>query len=468
MLKSLFIVALSLLGYFCSFSQESSILGTWEGNFKNETLDFNVFFNLKKDSTELECFMSVPAQLLKDVKASKVQQNGDSIFFSYSAFNASYRGRYESNTDVITGTWTQNGVTTLKLMRSDGPIEPERPQEPTAPFPYHEEDVVFQNEIDGFELAGTLTLPKSSGPFPAVVLVSGSGPQNRNSELMNHKPFLVISDFLTKKGIAVLRFDDRGVGESKGNFAGSTTHDFANDATAAIRYLQSRKEIDQKAIGVMGHSEGGMVAPIVGSRLPELGFVILLAAPAEHIPDMMVKQNSNIFETYGFDEIELQENEAFNTILFKLVASDKPNEELYDTIKTLAKNYYQSLKPERTPLFGPNEDVYYFNIASQIFSPWFRAFLKYNANEYLVQLNCPLLALNGSRDIQVPSTSNLNAIEKSLKESGHKDYTIVEFPELNHLFQKCETCTVQEYGTLKETFSYEVLETISDWIIKRF
>jgi alpha/beta superfamily hydrolase len=428
----------------------------------------DVYFEINiKDST-ITCSLSVPDQFIKNTPASKASYIEDSLQFSYSQFRASFSGIYKAESDEIHGVWRQGAETPLVLSRSNGIAPLSRPQEPKAPFPYTSEEVIFTNAVDEIKLAGTLTLPKGEGPFPAVVLISGSGPQNRNSEIMSHKPFLVISDHLTRNGIAVLRYDDRGVDKSGGNFTTATTMDLSNDALAAFNFLNSRKEIRKEAIGLIGHSEGGMIAPVVANNQEEVGFLILLAGPAENIVDMMVKQNSNIFKTYGFTEEELLENEKYNSKLFSLVASDKASEELYDTIQNLSKSYYNSLDPKHRPLFGPSPEVYYISLAGQIFSPWFRGFISFNAREYLVNITCPVLALNGIEDIQVPYKSNLDAIDAGLEEAGNEDFTTKELEGLNHLFQKCETCSVQEYGKIKETFSPIVLELMTNWINKRF
>ena len=345
--------------------------------------------------------------------------------------------------------------------------ENKRPQTPVEPFPYISEAFQFDNEEANITLHGTLTIPEGDGPFPAAILISGSGPSDRDQTILDHKNFLVIADHLTRQGIAVLRYDDRGVGESKGNHYQATSMDLANDTQAAFLALAKQGKIDAAHIGLIGHSEGGMIAPIVASRVPTIDFVVLLAGPGVPIDDLMILQNRKYYQSLGLGEDELDSNEKFNRSLYSLLDTDQPISELYDTLLPMIHGYYNSIPEENQNLFGPSKEVYYMSIVGTLASPWYSYFLKFNPIPYLEKTKCPVLAVNGNKDIQVIAFQNLGGIEEALSISGNEDFTIKEYSGLNHLFQKCETCTVKEYGELEETFSKKVLDDMTKWILER-
>jgi len=342
-----------------------------------------------------------------------------------------------------------------------------RPQTPAEPYSYTSELFHFDNSEVGITLEGTLTLPKGDGPFPAAILISGSGPTDRDENLFDHKIFHVIADYLTQQGIAVLRYDDRGVGKSGGNHYIANTMDLANDTNAAFWALAKHSKIDSNHIGLIGHSEGGMIAPIVASTIPSIDYIVLLAGPGIPIQDLMVLQNRKVFESLGLPQSALDENENFNRSLYSVLNTEQTISELYDTLLPMIHSYYESIPEEYRELFSPTKEVYYMALVGTLSSPWFNYFLQFDPTPYLEKTNCPLLAVNGEKDIQVISTQNLSGIEEALKRSGHKDFSVKEFSGLNHLFQPCETCTVAEYAEIEVTFSEEVLKYVSDWVLDK-
>ncbi len=344
---------------------------------------------------------------------------------------------------------------------------PNRPQTPVEPFPYLSEAFQFENKKVGITLHGTLTIPKGDGPFPTAILISGSGPTDRDETIFDHKIFLVLADHLTRQGIAVLRYDDRGVGESKGIHYTATSMDLANDTQAAFLALAKHGQIDANHIGLVGHSEGGMIAPIVASRIPAVDFAVLLAGPGVPIDQLMAEQNRQVYKSQGLPENELIRNEVFNKSLYHIFDNDRPVAELYDTLLPFIHEYYESIPAEHQALFSPSKEVFYMAIVGGLSSPWFRYFLQFDPVPYLEKILCPVLAVNGSKDIQVISSQNLKGIETTLSNAGNRDVTIKEYEGLNHLFQPCEACTVQEYGEIEETFSIEVLQDISMWILQK-
>jgi pimeloyl-ACP methyl ester carboxylesterase len=332
-----------------------------------------------------------------------------------------------------------------------------RPQEPIKPYPYYSEEIKFKNTESEIVLSGTLTLPKEDGKFPAVVLISGSGPQNRDEELLGHKPFLVLADYLTKNGIAVLRFDDRGTAESTGDFKNSTTFDFATDVEYAVKYLQTRKEINKRNIGLIGHSEGGLIAPIVASRNKDIDFIILMAGPALRGDKLLLLQKHKIETQMGISKQVVDYNQQvfagaydiiLNTNLEKSAVSDSlPN--------YFVASYGNALPEDQKTA-----------IINQLSSPWMIDYIRLDPAVYLDKVRCPILAINGSKDIQVPSKENLQIIENIKKKSGNAEIEIRELENLNHLFQECKTGAISEYGTIEQTISPIALQAMFNWISK--
>jgi fermentation-respiration switch protein FrsA (DUF1100 family) len=338
-----------------------------------------------------------------------------------------------------------------------------RPQEPKKPYSYYTEDIVFENKLANINLAGTLSLPTKLGVFPAVILISGSGAQNRDEELLGHKPFLVLADYLTKNGIAVLRFDDRGTAMSKGDFITATTSDFATDVEAALQYLLTRKEIDHKKIGLIGHSEGGMIAPMVANKSKNVSFIILLAGTGIPGDELLLLQQELIGRASGISDEDLQKSKIINTEAFELVKkatnSDQVKKDITELIKKSIKSDTEAKIPD-----GISESEFISMQVNQITNPWMQFFIKYNPASTLEKVKCPVLALNGDKDLQVPSKVNLEAINKALAKGGNKKVTSKELPNLNHLFQECKTGSPQEYSEIEQTFSPLALTEILNWI----
>jgi uncharacterized protein len=302
-------------------------------------------------------------------------------------------------------------------------------------------------------LAGTLTLPKNPGKYPAVVLISGSGPQDRNEEIFGHQPFYVLSDHLTKKGIAVLRFDDRGINKSTGDFAAANTFDFATDVEAAIAYLKTRPEIDTKKIGLVGHSEGGIIAPLVASRSKDVGYIVLLAGTGLPGDEIILIQTELIMKVSGAPESEIEKAMKFNNEAFAIIESTSTGEEVKEKLKAYLKD------------LGTMDEDMISQTANRFTNPWMSLFLKYDPAPILEKVKCPVLAINGEKDLQVTPKENLLAIENALKKGKNKKYTIKEYPNLNHMFQECETGLPAEYSMIEQTFSPIVMEDVANWIL---
>ena len=340
-----------------------------------------------------------------------------------------------------------------------------RPQEPQGPFPYTIEEVSYVNKDAGdIKLAGTLTLPEGEGRFPVVVLISGSGPQDRDQSILKHKPFWLLADFLSRNGFAVLRFDDRGVGESEGDFASATSADFATDVAAGITFLRKHPAIDAKKIGLMGHSEGGLIAPIVASKDKSVAFAVLLAGPGVSGKDLLVRQSYDIHKLKGINEDLLNQLNKINATLYQTVIEDKKDEKGTDDFMKAIEKEYAAVSEENKKMLGLDEASLRQGLKAMQ-SKWLRYFIRANPEDFLRKVKCPVLALNGEKDLQVAAKMNLDAIESALNKAKNKNFKCVALPGLNHLFQTCETGAVEEYIQIEETFSPAAMKIILDWLL---
>ncbi len=440
--------------------------GKWSGILEFQGQKLTVIFNIKKIEETYSATMDSPDQGATGIPIDTVIVNNNILTLNASALKMDYTGNVNSSFTEIEGTFTQLGnKIPLNLTRKE--IEKKekiRSQTPEPPFPYNVEEVEFNNNIDSITLAGTLTFPKKGKNFPAVVMISGSGPQNRDEELFGHRPFMVIADFLTKKGIAVLRFDDRGIGESTGNFKNATSEDFANDVLAGIEYLKGRKEIDKSKIGLIGHSEGGMIAPFVASNTKDVAFIVLMAAPGIATDELMILQTEKGGELAGIDNEIIKKNSELQRGMYSIIKKNYQSEKLDSLLEEYLKNSFADLPAEMKPSSEEETDALIKIQIKIATDKWFQYFITFNPQIYLQKVKCPVLALNGSLDSQVLPTENLKGIEKSLKEGGNKNYKIVELKGLNHLFQEAKTGAFSEYNQIEHTHSEIFLETMSVWI----
>lgn len=451
------IVASSLL-------KAQDIEGDWNGVLEvNAQTKLRLVVHIKKESDGFKSTLDSPDQGAKDIPVQTTTYDGSTLTLAIQAAGIQYSGSHEG--DVIKGTFKQGGGS-FELQLNRGNIVgggPKRPQEPKPPFSYYTEDVVFKNEKAGVTISGTLSLPSNSSIYPVVILISGSGPQNRDEELLGHKPFLVLADYLTKQGIGVLRYDDRGVSRSTGDFKTATTNDFAQDVRAAVAYLKSRKEVSK--IGLIGHSEGGMIAPMVAAHNNDIAYIVLLAGPGTRCDELLLKQQELIGKANGESAKDLALGKEINTKIFALINKHKDQSKLNKAItkylNTILKKHPEALPKDKSA------DQYIDEEIKSISSPWMLYFLRHDPTPFLRKVKCPTLALNGAKDLQVPSMDNLTAIKNTLTKAGNKAVTIKEYSDLNHLFQHCTTGSPVEYPTIEETMSVEVLQDVVKWIKDR-
>lgn len=441
------------------------ITGTWNGVLKVQAMQLRLVFNISKTDNGYSATMDSPDQGAKGIPVTTVSFENAKLQLKIDNAGILYEGLFEK--DSIVGTFKQGGlVVPMNLSRKIAEKQKVfRPQEPLKPYAYYEEEVTFENRQAGITLAGTLTLPKKEGRFPVVVLISGSGPQNRDEELFGHKPFLVLADYLTKNGIAVLRYDDRGTASSKGDFNTATTYDLSTDAEAAVEYLKTRKEINKKQIGLIGHSEGGMIAPMLASRSKDIAYIVMLAGPGVPIEELLHKQQELIGKASGMSDENIQKTGAINKGIYELIKQSNDPEKL----KTDLTAYLQKVMKEDTISKRPegmsDEDIIRQQV-SQIANPWMSYFVKYDPAVVLRKVKCPVLAINGEKDLQVSPKENLEAIRIALSEGKNKKSTIKSIPGLNHVFQTCETGSPMEYGKIEETFSPVAMAEVLNWIKK--
>ncbi len=472
-MKLKLLLILTCIFFLNDIKAQDDLSGTWNGvlNVAGQ-LRLVLHVDQSKDGTytgKLDSPDQNVSGIVCDAVLVKSAVSGSTLTFTISKLHVSYTGTLV-NDSTLSGTFTQGVKIPLDFHKTNMPFTARvinRPQTPKPPFPYKSEEVVYNG--NGLQYGGTITIPQGSGTFPALVLITGSGQQDRDETIFNHKPFAVLADALTRDGFVVLRVDDRGMGNSTGNFAASTTADFANDVNASLEYLKTRKEVNDDKIGLLGHSEGGMIAPMVASQRKDIDFVVLLAAPGVKIIDLMAEQNAAVMRAAGVDSIF---SESFRQMYPQLITALG---NATDTI-TAVQNALPVLqswqsKQDTNNLhklgFYSTVDLqqYIRETYAAVSMPWFKYFINFDPQPYLTKLKkVKVLALNGSRDIQVVSSQNLPAVRSALLAGKTKTFQTTELPGLNHLFQTCNKCTVTEYGQLDETIAPLALQTITDWL----
>ncbi len=463
-LHHLLILALIIVSGIVS-AQE--ITGQWNGQLAVQGQKLRISFHISEDGGKYTSTMDSPDQGAMGIPTEETTFEDNTLTISMKSMGIEYSGKLVDR--EIQGTFSQAGMQIpMNLTREI--IEEEkakaRPQDPVEPLPYLSEDVYFINKkANGIKLAGTLTLPKGVKNPPVVVMITGSGPQNRDEEvkMFNHRPFLVWSDYLTRHGIAVLRYDDRGVAQSEGSQEGATSADFATDVEAAVAYLKTRKDVNTNKIGLIGHSEGGYIAPMVAANNQDIAFIVLLAGTGVDGGIVLASQTRKSGELHGATKKELDFNDQGRKGIHQIIRQETDLE----VIKTKIIAYLHELRKtadeeQRADL----TDELIEKTASTYATPWLTYFIRTNPDQFLSQVKCPVLAINGDKDTQVLADLNLNGIEQSLKKANNKDVTIVKLEGMNHLFQTCETGSTSEYGQIEETVSPKALQVVEQWISK--
>lgn len=461
LMKSIVSLIVVLFTVTSSFSQEVS--GTWQGLLNVQGTNLEVVFHIEKQIDRYTALMDSPTQGAFGIPATKTTFQNEKLEVVVANLAIFYQGNL--NNDSIVGVFNQGGMSfSLTLTRTEKKTQL-RPQEPKKPYPYEVEEIIFTNEKEKTQLSATLTLPRQREKHPAVILIAGSGPNDRDETIFGHKPFWVLADHLSRNGIAVLRYDKRGVGKSEGGYFTATTQDFAEDVKAALNYLKNRKEIDSTNIGFIGHSEGGIIAPMIAIESDEVSFIVLMAGMGVSGIELSAAQNKFIFDKTSLSETEketLDRNlkDVYMSVInwSEYVGTNEERSKLKDKLEDL----WQKL-PKEIP-GQVSKEVFIEKTIANIATPWYRHFLKINPSDYLQQLSIPVLAINGENDTQVEYKSNLSAIELALIKGKNKDYKIKSYPKLNHLFQESTTGEISEYAKIEQTTSPEVLSDITNWI----
>ncbi len=440
------------------------LYGNWSGVIKIAETEISLYF-LIKEGLQGGLSVSLTSQG-QTIDADDVSFNGQELIFKFGKIGAEYNGKFEALTSTIMGTWNQgNHDFELNLIKTQLPLEkPHRPQNPQKPYPYIEKEVVYRNEQANIKLGGTLTLPRMKPPYPAVILITGSGAEDRDETILGHKPFLVLADYLTRRGISVLRVDDRGVGASTGIFSQSTNADFASDVKAGIEFLKTQNEINSQKIGLIGHSEGGFIAPLVARNNSDVAFIVLMAGPGLPLEQILYMQAELISRAMNAKEELISKQRSIQEAMFSIVKSEKNLKHAEQQVRKVLSEALKDMKEQGLPIQSQN------SLDTQIkmvLSPWFRDFISYDPKVALREVKCPVLALNGEKDLQVPPKENLAAIEQALQEGGNISYQIIELPNLNHLFQNAKTGAINEYAQIEETISPKALEVIGNWVIEQ-
>ncbi len=444
-----------------------NMLGYWEGRIDAGSIEVRLWLIVEQDSLgNIVTTADAPDQDANGIAVDSLQVIGSTVSFKIPKVMGHFVGELKEDMNGIDGTWTQGlSSVALRLDRLDTRPSSRRYQEPVEPFPYMVEHVRFKNASKAIRLAGTLTLPENSYNAPAVILVSGSGPQDRDSKIMGHKPFKVIADHLSRNGVAVLRYDDRGTAESEGNFAAATSDDLATDVAAAFEYLKRRKEINPEKIGIIGHSEGGLIAPMVAALNADIAFIVLMAGPGSTGEQILYQQLELLNKAAGMSDADVKKVLKSTAKIYEIAKSDLSYKEAVVALRKQFKRkswwMTKKMKTEKN-LTEASVSV----IAQQVFSDWFRRFLVVDPADYLKDVKCPVLAINGEKDLQVPPSPNLDLIEEYLRSAGNSKVEVHRLKDLNHLFQHCETGAVKEYNRIEETISPEVLEILLVFIRK--
>ncbi|MEO7495801.1 MAG: alpha/beta hydrolase [Massilia sp.] len=403
-----------------------------------------------------------PDQTKELMVADKVTASATNLSISIERLKGKFEGEWDEKQQAWVGTWSQGKSTPLVLKRVDAKgmarLVFKRPQEEAiakSAAPYSAQEVSFANVKADVKLTGVWSVPPGAGPFPAVVLVAGSGQHTRDEVAFGHKVFMVLADHLNRQGIAVLRYDKRGVGASTGNYKLASTYDFAADAEAAVAYLRTRPEVDARRLGVVGHSEGGMIAPLVAAHDPGLAFIVMLAGPGVRGDKLLTEQTALISRADGRSESDIAKSSSINTEVFAALTAPGT----VDDTTALAKTAF-----DRAVAGKDIDPADAKTQLERLNTPWFRAMLAFDPAPTLRLVKQPVLVMNGARDLQVPAAMNMNAIRAALPPNKATEF--IEMPALNHLFQTATTGAPSEYAGIEETFAPVALNKISDWILR--
>ena len=450
-------ILFAILTTCASKDSNHNIEGLWEGKLKFPGFETRIIFKIKIQSDgKYSAILLKPDENDKEIPVSSVFFNDSNLRLKVDPLKGLFEGQLKEKDGIITGQWQQGRLSKpLVLKKVTKIVKLERPQTPVPPYPYNEKEVTFTNKKAGAILAGTLTLPNKGENFPAVILISGGGAHDRDYTIFRHRPFLVLADYLTRRGIAVLRFDERGVGASTGDRSQANSEDFAFDVLAGFELLKNCKEIDLNKIGLIGHSEGGTIASIAAAHSSNIFFIVMLGSPGLPGDEYHYQFEETTGRALGLSAEIIAQKRALQEQVLQVVIHEKNQ----DTAKNKLNQIYNKFIPQ-IPEAQKQAAI------KRFLSPWFRFAVTHDPGLTLQSVKCPVLAIFGEKDLHVPPEGNLNAIKHALETGGNTDYKVLKLAGLNHFFQNSETGVPFEYGKIEETISPTVLEIISNWIIE--
>ncbi len=445
-----------------------SIAGPWIGTLDVGVAKLRLVIRLSQgDDGAWKATLDSLDQGVKGIPVDTVSVETGALKFEIQGLLASYEGQLNNEGTEIAGKFTQGSTFPLSFTRMEKEPELNRPQTPQPPFPYDEHEVSYPSRQADVTIGGTLTIPRVSSPVPAVLLITGSGAQDRDETIFGHKPFHVLADYLARRGIAVLRVDDRGVGKSTGSMENSTTSDFVEDALGGVNYLKSRPEFAADKIGLAGHSEGGLIAPSVATRSSDVAFIVLMAGTGVSGEDILLRQTADILKASGVGEAQQAQQAAVLTKVIEIAKAKSDAEQIKAQMDKLLEETLAGLSEEERKNEATVAVVKALISPERLANAWMQYFVTYDPRPALAQVKCAVVAINGERDLQVAADVNLLEIHKALAAGGNHDYTIRVLAGLNHLFQTCTTGSPAEYGQIEETFAPAALAVIGDWIVQR-
>ena len=473
-MKKLLIGVFTLL--FVNQIKAQDIAGSWQGGITISGTTLHVIFNIKKTDTGYTTTFDSPDQKVFGIACSKTYKVKDSVFIEIALIKGGYKGLWDGK-DGITGVYRQGGghiaLDMKRVTDADKAAltkDPMRPQTPKPPYSYASEDVEYDNADKSLHYGATFTKPKGDGKYPAVIIISGSGTQDRDGSMMGHKPYWVLADYLTKNGIAVLRVDDRGTGKSSlgKDISSATSADFSYDVEASLNYLETRNDVDKKHLGLIGHSEGGIIAPMVAARRKDVNFIVLWGAPIIGGARIQTEQQGDGIKEMGVDSVAVDAYKSLNLQILDQFASSPGKDVLDQKIVTIFDAWKKAQSPKVLNTLWPNGAITAQQLSvgyNKLYdTAWWHFFIVYDPATDLSKVKCGVLAVNGSKDTQVKAKTNLAAIKEILTKSGNKHFEVKELPGLNHLLQTANTGAVSEYEKIDETMSPEAMKIISDWI----
>ena len=453
--------------FFQNKNIDEKVLGKWGGFLKTPSKQLVIYADITKDSSNnIELKISSPKQKQYNIPTDSLVIDDNKISFAIKKYKIHYKGKIDLDSSRIIGKWYQDNFSSkLDFYRPDEILRTNHPQHPFKPYSYNSDSVYFTN-LEGIRLAGTITYPKSKNnksKYTAILLINGLGKHDRDETMYGHKPFLVLADFLTKKGFAVLRVDDRGVAESQGNFSKATTKDFTNDMIAAYKFLKSNSFVDTNKIGLLGFNEGGLIASNIAAKEKNIRFLILLSTPGVTGKEILLTQTVKLQEKSGIPDKVIERDIKINKKILNVIESVKDSAKAYNKLRKLYSDFRETLPQE--DLVKKKYSVQSFkNQLKFMLSPWFRYYLTYDPKITFEKLHSPVLIIFGDKDVQVNAEENEKAIKNALKKAGNKNTKSIIFPNLNHLLQKCQTGLPNEYSKINETISPKVLDSIYVWL----